>query len=999
VEQGLSNFSISDIVQDQQGFLWIATEEGLNKYDGYDFTVYKADPADSNALPNSFIGQLYLDRAGSLWINAGHLFRYDPHSDSFDRFERFFENTKNPPGQFITRVIEDRSGEFWIGTSEGLYRYNRQREVLSHYRHDPNDSTSISVDHITAFGEDHTGALWIGTLNGGVNRFDRERNIFKRYRHDPANPNGLSSDFIWCILENRRGVVWIGTENGLCRYDRRTDQVHRYRSDSDASNTIGSDRLSVLFEDSQGTLWAGTRNLGLWRYEPQTDGFLQYQHDPNDPYALSGNRIHAIHEDRSGVLWIGHYRAGLSRHAHRQDKFARNKINAGVYAIWQDRNANLWVGGTGTGLMQFDREGELVAHYRHDPQNSQSLSSDVIWAIREDRQGRLWIGTDRGLNLYDTKRRQFIRYRHKPLDPNNAEHLEVKIIYEDSKGEIWIGTKGSGLLRWDEKRKTFIYYQPDPKNPQSLSGASVWAICEDQRGDLWIGTFGAGLNRFDRETQRFTRYVYDPKQRDNSSHPTIYSLHLDSSGGVWIGTFGGGLQRFNPRTNRFTYYTDRNGLIDNFVKGLMPDAEGNLWLSTDKGLSRFDPRTETFKNFTVKDGLINNVLLSGAYCRGHDGRLFFGGEGGVIAFHPDSLKENSNPPPVVITDFKVFDKSLPRRPQPKSPPTSGDALPFIRLSYRANFFSFEFVALDFTEPGKNQYAYKLEGFDQEWIYCGTRRYASYTNVDPGAYVFRVKGANSDGVWNEKGASIKITIIPPFWQTWWFRLLAFATMSLLAWSAYRYRVNRLLEMERLRTRLSADLHDEIAGNLSSIAMFGKIMQDEAAAGGEKLAGPELLKRIIMLAQDSVTSIREIIWAIDPKPETIHNLLMRAHDFAVAACRAQSMALKFDAPKQEQLPAKNLAPEQRKHLWLLLKEAITNAVKHSGGTELAIYASFKAGHLNISIIDNGSGLNGASSSARFSGKGLGTMKARAEQLKGAFGMFSDESGTTVNVTIKI
>ncbi|MGH7454452.1 MAG: ATP-binding protein, partial [bacterium] len=322
----------------------------------------------------------------------------------------------------------------------------------------------------------------------------------------------------------------------------------------------------------------------------------------------------------------------------------------------------------------------------------------------------------------------------------------------------------------------------------------------------------------------------------------------------------------------------------------------------------------------------------------------------MIAFYPDSIKDNPHIPPVVITSFKVFDKSLPLK-------RALFSLEEIELSYRQNFFSFEFVALDYTVPAKNQYAYKLEGFDPDWVYSGTRRYASYTNVGPGEYVFRVNGANSDGVWNEEGASIQIIITPPFWKTWWFRLLAFLTISGLVWSAYRYRVNRLLEMERLRTRLSADLHDEIAGNLSSIAMFGKIIQDEASKTGEKtFVGLQLLERMITLSQESVTAIREIIWAIDPQPETIHDLLLRVHDLAVNACHAQNMILKFDAPPQEQLPPKNLSPEQRKHLWLLLKEAVNNAAKHSGGTELAIYASCKTGHLHISIIDNGSGLNG-------------------------------------------
>jgi len=435
-------------------------------------------------------------------------------------------------------------------------------------------------------------------------------------------------------------------------------------------------------------------------------------------------------------------------------------------------------------------------------------------------------------------------------------------------------------------------------------------------------------------------------------------------------------------------------LPDNFVKSILPDERGNLWLGTDKGLSRFHPQNGTFKNFTVKDGLISNQFLSGAYFKNAEGRMFFGGEGGAIAFHPDSLADRSYIPPVAITQFKVFDRPLPL-------PAAVSALDHLELSYQQNFFSFEFVALDYTVPAKNQYAYKLEGFDEDWIRAGARRYASYTNVDPGEYVFRVRGANSDGVWNEAGASIKILIAPPFWKTWWFRALATAFVGLAIYGLYRYRVRRLLKMERLRTRIAADLHDEIAGNLSSIAMFGKIVQDETATpGAQNLARAEMLQRIIALSQESVTSIREIIWAIDPKPETIHDLLMRVRDFAVNACRAQNIILKFELLHEAQLPQKNLSPEQRKHLWLLLKEAINNALKHSGGTALELRALYESGHLTISLIDNGVGMNGTNNATRFSGKGLGTMKSRAEQLHGALEIFPHPTGgTAVVLTAKI
>jgi ligand-binding sensor domain-containing protein len=797
VEQGLSNYALTRIVQDQQGFLWFGTEDGLNKYDGYNFTVYKPNPADSGSLPGRFVQTLYVDREGNMWVSAGYgLCRYNLDTDKFDPHQ-----PDSLAGKIINVMLEDGNGELWLGTNAGLFRYNRQRGTCVVYLHNPQDTNSLSNGGILALCEDRMGSLWVGTSGGGVNRFDRQKNAFIHYRFDPHKARGLDSDFISCIREDHRGTIWIGTSNGLNRYDRGTDTISPCRQHPHDPQAIFNDLVFDIYEDSRGTLWIGTFHWGLWQYEATTNQFFQCLPDPNDPYSLSEERISCIYEDRSGVLWFGTYRHGLNRYDRRQDVFARYKTISGVYAVWQDRRGELWVGTDDDGLLRFDRQGKCVRQYRQEPQNPDSLSTNGILAIYEDRRGGIWIGTKLWLHYYDARHDHFVRYLHEPVNPKDGEQYAVKTIYEDAAGEIWIGTNGSGLCRLDRSPKTFAYYRHDPLNPRSLSSNNVWTICEGRDGTLWVGTFGAGLNRFDRKTQAFARYINEPNNQHSLNNNAIYSLYADPEGQLWIGAWGNGLNRLDLRTNRFAHYTERDGLPDNFVKSILPDGHGNLWLSTDKGLSKFDPKTETFKNFTVKDGLISNQFLSSAYYKSADGRMFFGGEGGMVAFHPDSIRDNPYIPPVVITRFKVFDKPLPRQ-------RALSSLKEIQLSYRQNFFSFEFVALDYAVPANNQYAYKLEGFDPDWVNGGTRRYASYTNVDPGHYVFRVKGANSDGVWNEAGASIKITITPPFWETWWFRALAFVASGLFIWGAYRYCINRLLEMERLRTRLAADLHDDI-----------------------------------------------------------------------------------------------------------------------------------------------------------------------------------------------
>ena len=822
VEQGLSNFSINDIIQDQQDFLWIATEDGLNKYDGYEFKIYKADPADTNALPSSYMQYLFIDRANNLWVITGsHLCRYNPDTDGFDRFERSFPNADSLSNKLIKRIFEDRNGDYWIGTTAGLYHYQTQQHKLTLYRHDPDNEASISGDIIEVFCEDHVGNLWIGTSGGGVNRYDRKTDSFSHYRHDPNTAFGLCSDFIASLLEDRFGVLWIGTTNGLGYYDRQTDQVVHWRGASDEFHSLEKDVIFNIVEDRKGTLWIGTFHTGLWRYERLANRFVSYRHDPNDPYSLLNNRVQAIYEDRSGVMWLGHYRSGISRYVRQQNQFWRCKMDDAVYAICQDRHGNLWIGTSDSGLWQYDREGKLIAHYRTDNQKKGSFDSDQVLSIREDRRGDLWIGTARGLHRFDAQRNGFLRYQHELLDPTQPEQYNVKAILEDDSGEIWIGTKGSGLCRFDPQKKKFVYYRHDPQNSQSLSHNNVWSICEDptSRDYLWIGTFGGGINRFDKKTENFTRYTYDAQNPNSHSNNTIYSVYADTGGIVWAGSFGGGLKRLDPATNRFTHYTDKDGLSDNFVKGILADESGNLWLSTDKGLSRFNPKTGTFKNYTAKDGLISDVLLSGAYFKNRDGRMFFGGEGGVVAFYPDSLRENTYLPPVVITSFKVFDRPLLPDNASMSQQRQGYQSPSsIVLSYRDNFFSIEFVALDYNEPSKNQYAYKLEGLDRDWNYCGTRRYASYTHIDPGEYTFRVKGSNNEGVWNEEGASIKIIITPPFWQKWWFRALVIFSILASALTWHNRRMKRLEDKKKaleLRVKERTEAAEALQKALSEV----------------------------------------------------------------------------------------------------------------------------------------------------------------------------------------
>lgn len=1005
LEQGLSQSTVNAIVQDSQGFMWFGTQDGLNRYDGYAFKIYRHNPADSTSLSDNFIWRLFVDSRGALWIGTqdGGLNRYHPETDRFSAFRHDPENPSGPLSNNISVIYEDRSGALWIGAwGGGLSRMDSSAKEFIHYRHDPADSSSLIFPNLGAVLEDSFGDLWVGTWNGlaRMKKEDRAGKIFTRYYSNSKDPHALPYEKIWSLLEDptRPGDILIGTYGGgVCKFERETGYFTRPQFEQKNPDIAGGSLITGMLEDNAGLLWIGAYDGGIKIFDPAKNSILQYRNHPHNPVSLSSDEVLCLYRDRAGAIWVG-TGSGIAFHDQRGEKFfhyryipnnpqsiSHNKVRA----IYEDSEGGLWVGTKGGGLNYRKPGSTRFIHYLHNPADPYSISEDRVTCILERKNGEIWAGTeDGGLNRLDRAAGKFFRYRRQENRPASLSNNSIMSLLEDRAGNFWIGTSGGGLNRYNPSGNSFIQYPSDPENPNSLSGSHVWSLFEDRRGYLWIGTWGRGLNRLDPRNNRIVHYLYSLADSTSLNNNTVWSLAEDSRGNLWVGTWGGGLNLYDREKDKFYHITEQDGLPNNAVYGILADSSGCLWISTNKGIARLcwasdsgeggfsgNPaelkRGLVIKNFDISDGLQSNEFNQGAYCKGKSGMMYFGGINGLNAFYPGSIRENSFLPPLVITAFKVFEKPV----SPYQAIVTGEPLTF---PYNENYFSFEYAALDFTAPGKNRYAYMLEGLDENWVFTGTRRFVSYTHLEPGEYVFRVKGTNSDGLWNEEGLSLRLIITPPYWATWWFRLLALAMVSLLVYSLYRYRLNRLLEMERLRTRLAADLHDEIAGNLSSIAMFGKIIHSEVTSGEPKtLAIMQLLERVIHLSQVSVGSIRDIIWAIDPRPENIHALLLRVHDLAANLCRAQNISLKFPEPSPGQFPPDNLSPEKRKNLWLLMKEAIQNSLKHAGASELSIQAKYKKGILRISISDNGSGFDCTQSSP---GKGMSTMKSRAEQLGG-------------------
>jgi PAS domain S-box-containing protein len=797
---GLSHNIVYAIVQDPQGFLWFGTQDGLNRYDGTAFTVFRHRRSDPHSLAHNTVQALAVDSSGALWVGTvGGLDRYDRDTGGFVHYPEVAES--------VTVIYEGCSGGtaalcpyLWVGTAgSGLFRYGRQND-----RFEPFAADRLPDSHILALYQDQDGTLWVGTEYGGLWSIPVGAGLAPALGDRQGRPYSLPHDRVTAILRDRTGVLWVGTGayhepdvGGLAALDPATGRFTLYHQG------LAHRHITAILEDRAGTLWVGTEE-GLAVLDRATGQFTVYRHDPLDPYSLGNDRVYALYEDRTGILWVA-TDGGVSRYVPEKNRFALYRHNPQdpnslgaprVGAVLKDRDGVLWVGLHAGGLDRIDPTG-AVTHYRHDPDDPHSLGNDHVTALYQDPSGAIWVGTSAGLDRLDPDTGGFTHYVHNPADPHSLGPGAVKAIYGDRSGALWIGTEEPGTLsRLDPRTGRFTVYRYDPANPDGFPNTyGIRAILEDREGFLWLGTY-SGLVRFDPRTGTFTQYRHNPDDPHSLSDDFVWSLYQAPDGTLWVGTQGG-LNRLDDReAGRFTVYTVEDGLPNDGIAAILGDDAGHLWLATmGGGLSRFDPRAGTFRNYDESDGLQGLHFIPGAAFRSPDGELFFGGASGLNRFYPADIRDNPHVPPVVLTAFRVFD-------QVRDFGHDLTGVEEIRLSYRDNFFSFEFAALDYADPSKNRYAYILEGFDRDWVHCGTRHYAAYTNIPPGTYTFRVRASNNDGVWNEEGLAVRVVITPPFWATRWFRFLAGTVVLGIVLGIYTVRARNIAALREREERFRA-----------------------------------------------------------------------------------------------------------------------------------------------------------------------------------------------------
>lgn len=757
--QGLSQSTVSAIIQDSKGFMWFGTGDGLNKYDGYKFTEYKQDFSNTNSISNNYINALYEDSQGFIWIGTDNgLNKYDRVRDIFTRYYSIPGNPKSLSDNCISSICEDGHGNIWIGTINGLCKFDKTKSVFTRYTKNNLHMNSISDNSIDSICKDEKGNLWIGT-DKGLNYFDIIQNKFKNYYSgkDVNIKNNLVSNEFDCLYIDKKNILWIGTDKGLISYDSISQSYKSYKSN------INSNAIYCIDGDSSGNLWLGTEGNGIQLFNRETKKFTNFKHDTFDANSISGNTVYSIYEDRYGVLWLGTYRAGINKMKkvqfvhYKNNPLNKNSLSDNnVHKIYEDSTGLLWIGTESGGLNVFDRKKNTFTSYKHDSSNPYSISSDSVWAIFEDHEGQMWIGTYEGLDKFNKNTNTFTHYTHDPGNKHSISNNYITAILEDKNNNLWICTRGGGLNKFDKKNNDFIHYTHDPSNKYSINNDYIWSIIEGSDHNLWIGTEGNGIEKFDINTGKFHHFL----NNSNEQNYKILSIYEDASHTIWFGTWGGGLNKFNPSNNKLIKYTDKNGLPNNVVYGILEDDNKKLWLSTNKGIVKFNPGTGEVCTYDENYGIQDIEFNIGAYCKTKDKEMIFGGVDGFNIFNPNTFKDIEHHPNIVLTDFKKFNKSI----QFNKDVSYIDSIP---LTYKDNTITFIFAALDYTNPsGTSKYKYMLEGFDKEWLNAGVDNFATYTNIPSGSYTFKVRYLSNNKIFSQNELSIIIKISSPPWKSWW-----------------------------------------------------------------------------------------------------------------------------------------------------------------------------------------------------------------------------------------
>lgn len=830
---GLSNGYIKTIFQDSRGFIWIGTFNGLNRFDGISFRTYFFDPKDTTSVSGHSISSFSEDAGGNIWVmtNVG-ICVYDREKDDFQR-KRLVVNNQKKDALDITSSFIDSKGMFWVGTYDGIYRFKIMDNPIASgsnidaekYSLDELDLSTVNLNTVFSFVEGRDGKIWTASYSKNLFYFDENLKKFISYEVDIPQLAEISNKQKGMIMD-RDGDFLIAVEHaGLLVWDRKKDHFTLYYP-SGSKIRSENEILYALAEDKDGLIWIGDRNNeGIYLFDKTARTFQNLKSDELNPYSLHSNQINYIYRDKTSTMWVGSI-VGINKYNPDKIKFRRYFSNSksadnqpssnNILCFNESKDGSVWIGTDGGGLNKLDRRTGILTHYKHDPDNPNSISSNAIVSLCEDGEGAVWIGTFNG-GLGKFYNNKFSAYYPDPANPFAIAQKHIWSVFEDSKNNMWVGTLSYGLELFDRKTGRFYLYSSSNSDSTSLCNNSMVQLFEDSEHRLFILT-SKGISTIDLKAVDFSRMppaikfenLYHHEIKNSLSSNSVYCVAEDNEKNLWFGNMATGLDKFDRKTGKYTNYSTKDGLPGNSIKSILFDDNNDLWVSTDKGLARFNPKTNEVHVFDNFDGL-QNKSFNGNALKTRDGEMFFGGASGFNSFFPEKIKYNKNLPKVVITGLKIFNQSVEVGEKVNGRVVlDGDIVEAneLALDYLQNFFTLEFITLDYTTPEKNRYAYMLEGFDKDWVESGTKREANYTDIDPGEYTFKVKATNSDGIWNEVPTKLKIIILPPWWATWWFRLIIVSSIIFVGSYFYYSRFQYFKEQKILLEKLIAEKTSEL-----------------------------------------------------------------------------------------------------------------------------------------------------------------------------------------------
>jgi ligand-binding sensor domain-containing protein/signal transduction histidine kinase len=988
--QGLSQTRVTQIVEDEQGFMWFGTQYGLNRYDGYNFRTFVNDPKDPNSLSGALVSALFKDRNGALWIGC---------NESLNKFDLVRETFQHYPIPLVNHISEDSAGWLWLSTGQGLFRLEPRSGHIDRYVHDAQALRSLSSIDIKASMEDREGNFWVITSEG-LDEFDRKTSTV--ILHVPLRLTGREAS----LHEDRLGVLWISyvTGNGLAVFDRKTRILTRYSFNPREQPSTALTGVSAILEDKAGTLWFATMNKGLLKLDHERRRFVRYSNNPSDPDSLARDGILSLREDRTGDMWAALVDSGLSHFEPRPPPFQRFPHNLGnpsgnsepfVSAIYEDQRGILWIG-TREALNRLDRKTGEHKMYRFA--GSGLASPDVI-SIIEDRSGVLWVGTfNGGLLRFDRATGRFKAYRYDPHDANSLSNDIVTRMSVDRDGFLWVAT-WDGLNRFDASTERFTRYYSNRARKDIL----YLELAQSPDGELWLGTHSSGLERFDGQG-KFTTYQRRPENPDTLSDNRVNSVHFDRSGTIWLGTQNG-LDSFDRKTSKFTAYTAQDGLAGNVVGCVLEDDRGDLWMSTNDGVSRFNVASKTFRNYSTDDGLPGRDLTGwGACFKSRRGELFFGGFSGGIAFYPDKVNRPSDSPSIVLTEFRLFGKPVTAGPH-SILSKSISYTTALTLSHEQNAFSLEFSSPNHSAV--TRYRYELEGIDRHWNEAGSdQRSVAYGALPAGDYIFRAQATRSQGDWSDASVALKIRILPPWWETLWFRAFYGSLIALLFWLAYQYKRRqivkdfnlRLEERVNERTRIARDLHDTLLQSFLGVLM--KFDAGTSLIPDQPAEAQKLLETACMQARQAVTEGRNAVQGLRASTVVTNDLARAIGEMGEELRAEQTDGHSPEFHVYVAGTSRDLPPLVRDEVYRIAGEALRNAFRHAQARRIDAEIRYERGQLRILVRDDGKGIDPPVLSAgqRAGHHGLPGMNERAKLVEGKLSVRSRlNAGTEIELTI--